>query len=582
MDSLLSLNEDGLCSIVSYVHGTDALNLSLTCRRVHDLAIHRVAAVILCDGDRELRLLHRYMFFGSRPRAHYLESLILHCECVYSLDHAVEDLRPMNEGWDDAMDWSQNLLLYDLLTNAPKLRHLQLPVFQQAMQNHPQLGDAVCAIPHLTSASFDIVDDSTVRFLETIRGDLRSLMLGYSCEGSTGRYETTDVALSLDPLLGLLEKHRHLRALHLLDFIPTQTFTEPSHILHSFPALRTLVLITCDPIVLDLVPLFPNVSVIEFNMFDYPFTEEGLDALQPSVGAPWPPLRVLDLGGLGEVRQVQEVVSSVHLLEVRNFVPVAKPHRRKLDYFMSFIRKTSPVGMRIALHLLAAPMQFWPEVLQAAPDLRFLELKLALEDITEDCVGWLDRVPDALRMLPLVSLRVLLPRLSPQHGHNVGKSKKGLVRRLEEERSTSLVTLPRRLAEALPTLRFVAVYEAVPSMHFTDDGGGPFSIPQPIAAPAPVPAQPAPDADEEDSDDSDSDPGRDPDWPRSDSFAHGDMDADWAKMGTLAHSSCWRVRPTHEGPELEQVPELYGDRVRYFFEDAEDVEAISKFEDVFP
>ncbi|KAI0761010.1 hypothetical protein BD413DRAFT_252941 [Trametes elegans] len=143
--------------------------------------------------------------------------------------------------------------------------------------------------------------------------------------------------------------------------------------------------------------------------------------------------------------------------------------------------------MRLVLRLGAAPMELWPKIMNAAPDLRFLELKLTLADITEDCMGWLAgdpgavwltspprqtlptlrlpsqvRVPAALRMLPLVSLRTLLPRLTYWHRDAVGQGK----RALKEERSGVLAMLSHRLADAVPTLRFVAVYEAVPSTHF--------------------------------------------------------------------------------------------------------------------
>ncbi|KAI0819298.1 hypothetical protein BC628DRAFT_1293455, partial [Trametes gibbosa] len=160
---LVTLNDDVLRQIFSYFHGENALKLSLTCRRVHDLAIERVAAVILCQNGRDLRLAHRYMFFGARPRIQYLESLTVE-EHVYEADkdvcEAILARLPPPEGC--GADWNLIRLVLDLLMNAPRLRRVKLGLWRSIVEQDARVAYALFALPSLTTAYFENIDDRMV------------------------------------------------------------------------------------------------------------------------------------------------------------------------------------------------------------------------------------------------------------------------------------------------------------------------------------------------------------------------------------------------------------------------------------
>ncbi|KAI0749238.1 hypothetical protein C8Q80DRAFT_1119576 [Daedaleopsis nitida] len=109
-------------------------------------------------------------------------------------------------------------------------------------------------------------------------------------------------------------------------------------------------------------------------------------------------------------------------------------------------------------------LHFWAQVPVIAPRLRYLDLKIILNGLNDAHADSLDNMPGALRSLPLVCLRLYLPKLSlidqcrswddpwearynPQHPANA------IVQRMYPAHLVTMQSLPIRFASAIPTLK---------------------------------------------------------------------------------------------------------------------------------
>ncbi|KAI0351784.1 hypothetical protein OH77DRAFT_1429380 [Trametes cingulata] len=473
--TLFSLNEDVLRVIFSSLHGKDALNLSLTSKSIHDLAIHRVAAVAVCKDGRDLRLLHRYLFFGARPRGRYLERLSIYKNYGLSLDEEAWYARPAvsTETYDNDSyyDWTRLNLILDILMNAPNLRHLKLPLLHPALERDPRLLDALRALPRLLSLNFDTVGDTTVTFMQSLCcSGLQRLALEFHCRSVALRYEIKGEHITLTSLTDTLARCPRLRSLRLELFRPKSSLLDDTgYSARILPAIRSIDLWGVSPQALDLVQLCPNVSSVDFGLFEVTLSHDAaLSSTERRAGPPWPALRSLTVATLVEAVCVQDLVSEVHRLHVRrDEIDLAHPDGYTFPVLLEVLRRSSPVGLFLSLAVRPEPMVFWREVAVAAPRLRYLELKLTVEQLSLDHFGWLDRLPDALRPLSLVSLRIFLPRLSDRNRpYTAGQ--KAVVKQLERDRNESVETLPQGLADAIPSLRFVSIAAEGPSTTFND------------------------------------------------------------------------------------------------------------------
>ncbi|KAI0364467.1 hypothetical protein BV20DRAFT_857487 [Pilatotrama ljubarskyi] len=566
---LISLNEDVLHGIVSMLSGEDALSLSLTSRRMHDLAIHRVAAVIVCKDGRELRLLHRYLFFGSRPRGQDLERFSLYKDDGLRLDSEAWFARPEAplETLDEESfyDWSRLNIILDILVNAPNLRHVKLPLLHPALEHDPRLRDALRALSRLVSLNFDTVGDTTLMFIQSLHClGLRQMVLEFHCGDIAGRYRIRGEPVTFTILVETLARFPSLQTLRLELFRPrTSFFDEHGYTPHLFPTLRSLDLWGVSPQALDLVQLCPGVSSIDFRLHEVTLPNDStLSSTEHRAGARWPTLRSLTFASLVEAVCAQNLVNEVHRLHIRREeLDVAGPGGRSLPVLLEILRGTSPVGLYLSLAVRPEPMAFWDEVAAVAPRLRFLELKMTVMSLSLDHLGWLDRLPGALRPLPLVSLRIFLPRLSDGN-RPYASGQKVIVKRLERDRDESAETLPQRLASAIPTLRFVAISAEGPSTTFCDtfeldDEEGPDGVSESVQ-----------EVQEEE-------PER-----RLNALSlydkWGIREGDTLPFDRkLAYLRWWRVRPNGNDRRLEEMSQLEGERVQSFL-NGSDFAAVSR------
>ncbi|OJT02947.1 Glutamyl-tRNA(Gln) amidotransferase subunit A, mitochondrial [Trametes pubescens] len=145
---LLRLDDDALLSIFSFLYGQEALGVALTSKRLHALAISRVAAHASCLPSTLIRL-HDYLLRGPQPRVQHLEILFISvCDDCHGAEHVVDPLR----------------LLTELLAAAKNLRLLTVVELSGVLKLHSPVGDALVTLPNLGYAprTVDDPDDSRI------------------------------------------------------------------------------------------------------------------------------------------------------------------------------------------------------------------------------------------------------------------------------------------------------------------------------------------------------------------------------------------------------------------------------------
>ncbi|KAI0749286.1 hypothetical protein C8Q80DRAFT_1161072 [Daedaleopsis nitida] len=414
---LLDLNDDVLQLIFARLHGSFALNAALTCRRIHDYVIHRVAAVISCNNGRELPSLHRYLCAGTHPRAQYVEELSIYCHCFAPSN-------PSNPNGSLLLvppDSNHARIVGDILVNARMLRKLALRPFDSLAILDARIIPSVASLSSTVEAELDGVGSLSIQSLRgTWSACLRNLLI---------RAELHDKINSLDPLLDLLRCSPNLSTLTLREFnVAAVAPASRSHTLHSFPAITHLRLSHVTVAVADIIPLCPNITDVRLY-FLRPHTDYSI------TGQRWPPLRTLELEACQAPFLEDVLPPAVHCLKLYGKMTSYNTQNEHL----AVLRQTSPVSLELRTDA-AIDSTFWAAFAAAAPRLRDFTLYISrpLDDKYGD---WVLAFPRMLRSLPLVALDMRLPRM--------------------ERRPIALPSavyacfeaLPLRVADAIPTLK---------------------------------------------------------------------------------------------------------------------------------
>ncbi|KAI0749246.1 hypothetical protein C8Q80DRAFT_612332 [Daedaleopsis nitida] len=482
---ILSLNDDALLLIFANIYGEDALNVSLSTKRLYGLASSRIAAVVQCSSPSQLRKLHRYLLStlsGGTLRVRYLEQLIIDAS-TFDNPASVEDEPAFDEelpvgSWESLYsDFSQVHMLADILMQAENIRELALERFHPCVARDPRMGAAFQSLPHLVNFRLSTIGDSTL-------ADVLLHAKSNALERVTLSYHTFDdfplpaEPKSLPPLLLALAKFQKLHTVKLWNFTPTDHLPlDPPP--PSLPSMRYLRLSQSSVQALDMVELCPNLSTLVFSLDD-----ENADAI-PSVGSRWRPLRRLMLGDLREADSISNRLSTVDHLQLISKVTLDTPRsftqESSTTRLLGLLRVTSPVSLYLRLvafrkeNRLAIEM-FWKEVPSTAPRLRSLELQLPFSFPPFDTdFSWLLSIPNVLQTVPLLVLRIVVPStISPgwSAGYRYDKSMKDDARKLcrarEICRVRALAELPQLCIEAIPTLLYMAIGDTAPNMDLFD------------------------------------------------------------------------------------------------------------------
>ncbi|KAI0326470.1 hypothetical protein GY45DRAFT_1310445 [Cubamyces sp. BRFM 1775] len=543
---LLDLPDDVLLLIFSDLYGEHALNVALTSKRLSALALPRVAAVIKCNGRRDLLHLHKYLLSGNPARAQHVRTLAIE---VYSfmrggMSFPLETAETLSWPVDtDGLfqDVSQAHLIGDILLHSQNIRELALERFQPCLQRDPRIGTALASMTNLQHLRLSVIGDTALAVLQSSKADITRLTLSYHTED--------DLPLPGEPktmpaLLDALTHFRNLRILKLWNFNPSAALS-PHYQCGStppeLPSITYLRLSESSIHALEMVSLCPNLSTLIFSI-RIDFSEEMLLMLTPSETntAPpkWPPLRRLMLGGHHEILSVLKRLGRVDLLQIGGDLCTA----HGVPGFLDLLRVTSPIELYLSVIPSVLPSDFWADVVRAAPRLRVLELKVDVPGTTETHVNLLDGMPEFLAQLRVPCLRLYFPIPQLTFAHNFlandveGDVRPTPARELEIRRVKALRSLPQRLLEAMPSLRCLAVL----------DGGSLGTILQRKS-------------NEDDSDSEDGD------------HAHADV-YEWDELRRTDHirsMKWWRVVDGPDGRTLQRITEEEGERVQQEYVDHE-------------
>ncbi|KAH9847223.1 hypothetical protein C2E23DRAFT_890152 [Lenzites betulinus] len=430
---LLSLDDDVLHCIFSHLYGEDALNVSLTAHRAHDLAIRRVAAVAVCRKRKEVLSLRRYMLYGSPPRAQYLEKLIV---WVYAYNP------PEETAFIECRehDWAQLRLIVDVLAHAPNLREVVLPFLYPSLERDSRLGDVLCAMQHLTTATFEAVEETTMAVMHRWSRRLECLQLKFHIKGAQPYFpfRAESNPITYPSLLRNLAAFTalHTLCLRLLRTRPSSPsipdiLREPTDSYYYLSSLCNLDLWTVEPRALDIVQLCPRLTSLCYSLISSSDDGEDSDeADNPATGARWPSLRCLRVDTLKDAAHARHILGHVDYLHICSDIDIRPTHTHEEAMLLAVVERTSPVGMRFALtfHCTAGhdgEAQLWARLAARAPKLRVLEVKLAYggEYAVDPFSTWLHALPDIFSPLgpALRSLRLIVYRQRRRHPQSLRK-----------------------------------------------------------------------------------------------------------------------------------------------------------------
>ncbi|OJT09979.1 hypothetical protein TRAPUB_13542 [Trametes pubescens] len=468
---LLELPDDVLILIFSNLYDRHALNLALASKRLADLALPRVAAVINCWKPSMLRRLHAYMLDDPNPRAHYLQNLTVDVHTFGEYDSDASDGTSSVHSDDNvyyATSFSQANLVGDLLLRAQNICELSLERFQPCLLRDPRIGAALASMSRLANLRLSTLGDRALPILGSCASDIRRLTLSYYVDDD---YPLEGETKTLPPLLSALAPFRHLQIVKLWNFTPSVSWAD-DFIPPQFPSITYLRLSESTAPALDMVELCPNLSTLIFSAD----SQESMNApVRPRAGKPWTPLQRLMLGEHEDIVSVVDRLSHVELLQISGELRVpSNTDNEGITRFVDLLRVTSPIELYLSVVVPNTPVAFLHTIPQVAPRLRVLELKVNVPEPSMDYADWLDNLPDALHGLPIPCLRLYIPRLGyprVQRFFPIGfdyndtndKALRAEAHAMEKRRVVSMRTLPRRLVDAMPALRCLANLDEGPN-----------------------------------------------------------------------------------------------------------------------
>ena len=389
--NLLSLNDDVLVYIFSFLYGRDALHISLASRRAHDLAISRVPSAAVCRSPYHVTRIHEYMLGpaagSSGPRARYLHMLNIPY-VAFNLWYSqipgpacVEDYyTAADEGF--ALDTSMAKMVDEVLLQAVNLRSLSIDMLSVCVEEDPRVSEALSSMTRLTNLRMWLVADSILRTIKSLPNSLSRVI--FHCD------HAIPGTITLPPLLLSLAVFTNLHSITLHDFKPPSPISPST--LPLLRSVRHLNLEQCWEDAIIIADCCPSLETLKFSLNRWP------PQLSQSARR-WPPLRRLTLADqlAGPIVHTGRV-STVHALELGDVftvsdippLPAVVPNGfedifEHVRHALSLIRTTHPSALRAAIRVnetgfngrLGAPRPtVLGDIAVAAPKLRVLDLVL--------------------------------------------------------------------------------------------------------------------------------------------------------------------------------------------------------------
>ncbi|KAH9906591.1 uncharacterized protein BXZ73DRAFT_110453 [Epithele typhae] len=444
--SLLSLYDDVLLAIFSFLDRDDALAISSTSRHAYSLAISRVFANVCWDRDlgvddkdaSEARALSRYMCapepFSQVPRIQHLRHFTLHHFCDV-------DVPPLRE----------------ILSQAFNLSTIEIHIFEFFVHQDRLLVDAIGAMHNLEQARLIDVGPETVAALPEILSSRHLTLL--TLEFDEMYFESGDIDLA-----ALVSGLSSMQSLHTLALV---SYIIPSGIIPLCP----------NTITLSLQLNAKGERPVTLSMADedrWPTGLMRLDVPSPTF-IPW-----TTAGRIGRVGTLAYGAST----------PISSP----AGFYDSIQLLSAVRPTALELHTtptMVDPGRVWNMLWRAAPVLRSLEIVVAPGecDLRQYTVRHVLAAPPSPLFSPttdpprrtqepllaalrsksfaLVHLSLHFPPI-PLYYHASGVAEVDGWRATESRRVEALRPLPLRIVEAVPTLRVLSLSSCLPGSTIFD------------------------------------------------------------------------------------------------------------------
>ncbi|KAI0706997.1 hypothetical protein C8Q76DRAFT_786717 [Earliella scabrosa] len=322
-------------------------------------------------------------------------------------------------------------LLVELLSVARNLRSLTLHAAHALLHRSNHLGSALAALPHLQHLTLAGVSDTVVKFLGETSWDLRTLNIDYL----EIRYDRLgdDRPRALEEQVGAI------------------------------------------PVLHNTLARFHNLHTLKITHFE--FAGWNLSGFAPTRSSPiFPRIRRLFLANnIALFIEVARIPGTVDHLQITDAIFLDLPedeNEYNVEDLLRLLERMSPVYAQLSVIVRSQPMNFWGRVAACAPRLRYLELQVSMDHLDEERAGRVDNVPEALRPLSLVYLRlqiVHLPdrrdishRLDYSGGDPIWNVTEETARAMYHERYVAVQTLAERCARAIPTLKYFVLCDDGP------------------------------------------------------------------------------------------------------------------------
>ncbi|KAH9830432.1 uncharacterized protein C8Q71DRAFT_785796 [Rhodofomes roseus] len=168
--SFLSLNDDVLAVLVSYLSSQDARQLSYTTRAVHVVAAHRALQFVSLRSFSTVVRFCAYMLGKMQHRVFALRELRIHCTIARAseVDTASQTAETYAKGAAS---------LVKMLEGAPRLRVFALDCAEYWMEYQTRLVDVLCTMTHLTEVDIQVVGPHAARFINNMEATPHKLIL---------------------------------------------------------------------------------------------------------------------------------------------------------------------------------------------------------------------------------------------------------------------------------------------------------------------------------------------------------------------------------------------------------------------
>ena len=313
--NLLSLNDDVLIEIFSFLYGRDALHMSLASWRAHDLAISRVSSTAICSSPEDVIRMHKYMLGPavgkSGPRARYLHMLNIsymafnrrctqHPGASHIENHSAREA--------SSLTLSTAKLVDEILIHATNLRSLSIDMLSICVKVDRRVRNALASMTRLTSLRMWLVADTI------LQRTIQSLPKSLSCVIFHCKH-TSPGTITLRPFLSALSILPNLRSITLYNFespSPVSPATLPL-----LPSVRHLRLEQCWESAMVVADRCPGLETLKVSLSRCP--QKPIQSARR-----WPSLLQLTVAGqlAGQIVH-RGGVSSVRALELGDVFPVS-------------------------------------------------------------------------------------------------------------------------------------------------------------------------------------------------------------------------------------------------------------------